>query len=188
MDKIKFKNVPLVYPIPAILAGALVDGKPNYVTLGNCGIMSVEPPVIYISSHKSHYTNKGIAENKVFSVNIPSAELVKKVDYCGLISGKREDKSKVFESFYGENDKIPMISECPVTLACKVIQTFDVYDMNVFVGEIIETYIGQEYVTDGFPDTNKINPLIYCMDNLYWDIGKIVGKGFNEGRSFSNER
>jgi hypothetical protein len=36
MGKVKFRNMPLVYPLPAILVGAMVNGKPNYITLGNC--------------------------------------------------------------------------------------------------------------------------------------------------------
>jgi len=32
--KVKFGKVPVVYPIPIILAGALVNGKPNFATLG----------------------------------------------------------------------------------------------------------------------------------------------------------
>ncbi len=48
---------------------------------------------------KIHYTNKGIRENQVFSINIPSADLVEKVDYCGLVSGKNIDKSQVLSVF-----------------------------------------------------------------------------------------
>ena len=55
--------------------------------------------------------------------------------------------------------------------------------MTVFVGEIIETFVGKEYLMNGFPDTKKINPLIYCMDNQYWDVGRVVGKGFSEGKN-----
>ncbi len=181
MEKVKFKNMSLVYPIPAVLAGSVVDGRANYTTLGNCGVMSVEPPVIYIASDKIHYLNRGIIENGVFSVNIPSAGLAKQVDYCGLVSGKDRDKSTVFDTFYGESDKAPLIGECPVNLVCKVIRTFDLYDIDVFVGEIVETYVGKEYLNNGFPDTKKINPLIYSMDNQYWDIGMSVGQAFGDG-------
>ena len=182
MEKVRYKNKSLVYPLPSVLAGALVNGRPNYVTLGNCGIMSVQPPVIYISSNKIHYTNKGIIDNGVYSVNFPSADLVKLVDYCGVVSGSDVDKSEIFKTFYGENEKAPLIDECPVNLVCKLLTAFDVYNMDVFVGEIIETYITKEMLTNGLPDTKKINPLIYCLDNLYWDIGNVVGRGFSDGK------
>lgn len=186
MTKIKFNKLPLVYPIPTVLIGAVVDDKPNFATIGNCGIISVVPSVMYISMDKKHYTNKGIRENGVFSINIPSADLVKKVDHCGLVSGNKIDKSQIFECFYEANDKIPMIKECPINMECKVIKSFDIYDMEVFIGEIIETYVNGDLLTNGFPDTNKINPLIYCMDNNYWKMGDFIGNAFNIGKNIKD--
>ena len=59
----------------------------------------------------------------------------------------------------------------------------EIYDMEVFIGEIIETYVNEDLLTDGFPDTKKINPLIYSMDNNYWEIGDFVGNAFNIGKN-----
>lgn len=184
MTKIKFNKLPLVYPLPSILVGTVINGRTNFMTLGNCGIISVEPSVIYISMDKSHYTNKGIKDNQVFSINLPSVDLVEKVDYCGLVSGNSVDKSQVFECFYESSDKIPMIRECPINMECKVIKTFDIYNMEVFIGEVIETYVSQDLLTNGFPDTKKINPLIYNMDNMYWGIGDIIANAFKEGSKY----
>lgn len=184
MLKIKFNKIPLIYPIPAILVGTVINGKPNFVTLGNYGIISVEPSVIYISMDKSHYTNKGIIENQVFSINVPSVDLVEKVNYCGLVSGSNVDKSQIFDCFYENNDKIPMIHKCPINMECKVIKTFDIYNMEVFIGEVIETYVGEDILTNGFPDTMKISSLIYTMDNIYWGIGHITAKDFKVGAKY----
>ena len=184
MKKTRYGKYPLVYPLPSILVGAVVNRKANYATLGNCGIMSVEPPVIYISSNKSNYTNIGILANMVFSINIPSVELMERVDYCGLVSGNSVNKYRVFTTFFENKDKIPMIEECPVNIACKVTKTIEVYDMMVFIGEIAGTHVSDECLTDGHADTSKINPLIYCMDNLYWSIGKNVGEGFRSGKKY----
>lgn len=50
--KVKFGAVPFVYPTPIVLAGANVNGKPNFATLGDCGIMGINPPLVYISSSR----------------------------------------------------------------------------------------------------------------------------------------
>lgn len=181
-EKVCLGKKSFVYPLPAVLTGVLVDGRVNYTMLGNCGIMSVNPAVIYVSSEKEHYLNKGIHENGCFSVNIPSIHQMKEADYCGIVSGKQTDKSKVFETYFGKESKIPMIEECPVNLACKVIHTLEIYNMEVFIAEVEETYVAQDCLTEGKPDTKKINPLIYAMDNQYWEIGNVVGKGFFEGK------
>jgi flavin reductase (DIM6/NTAB) family NADH-FMN oxidoreductase RutF len=181
MNKTKIKNLPIVYPIPSILAGAMVEGKPNYNTLGNCGIISVEPAVIYISSHRDHYTNKGIRKNGLFSVNIPGADLMKKLDYCGLVTGRETDKSQLFQTFYEGDDRIPLIGECPINMECKVIKTVEVYEMEVFIAEVTGVYADQACLSNGFPDTTKMNLMFYCMDNLYWNMGQPLGTGFHEG-------
>lgn len=183
MNKIKIKNFPMVYPVPSVLIGAVVDGKPNYNTLGNCGIISVEPAILYISSQKDHYTNRGIRKNGLFSVNIPNTDLIKKVDYCGLVSGRETDKSQLFQTFYANHDLIPLIEECTINMECKVIKTVELYDMEVFMAEVTGVYADEACLTDGFPDTEKLNLMFYCMDNLYWSIGKPLGAGFSEGIS-----
>lgn len=184
MGKTKIKNRPLVYPLPAVLVGALVEGRVNYSTLGNCGVMSINPATVYISTHKSHFTNKGIKETNAFSINIPKTDKVKEVDYCGIVTGRSTDKSRVFGTYYGESKNIPMIKECPINLACKVIKSFQVYNMEIFIGEITETYVNDEYLSNGVLDTKKMDPLIYCPDGKYWGIGEVVGQGFSEGKEY----
>lgn len=41
----------------------------------------------------------------------------------------------------------------------------------------------KDLLTNGFPDTKKINPLIYSMDNNYWEIGNFIGNAFNIGKN-----
>ena len=83
-----------LYPTPAVLVGAVVDGKPNYITIAHIGIVNhARPYLISLSSAKVHYTNAGIKENKAFSVNIPSEDLVVETDYVGIVSGKNKAKS-----------------------------------------------------------------------------------------------
>ena len=53
---------------------------------------------------KAHYTNAGIKENRTFSINLRSADIVKETDYCGLVSGKRINKAQLFHVFYGSQD------------------------------------------------------------------------------------
>ena len=86
--KLRLGTVPLVYPIPIVLAGANVDGKPNYATLGDCGVMGINPPLVYVSLGERHYTTQGIVENGTFSVNFPSTDMLAVTDYCGIASGR----------------------------------------------------------------------------------------------------
>jgi flavin reductase (DIM6/NTAB) family NADH-FMN oxidoreductase RutF len=78
-----------LYPLPTTLVGALVNGKPSYITIAHVGIMDLGS--VSLGMSKVHYTNAGIKANGTFSVNIPSVKMVKETDHCGLVSGKTED-------------------------------------------------------------------------------------------------
>lgn len=95
MTKTKIANIPYG-PFIAVLAGATVNGKPNYTTIGAYGVVS-QKPVLYISMKNSHCTTKGVLDTGFFSVNIPSSEAIEKTDFCGTVSGNEKDKSQVFE-------------------------------------------------------------------------------------------
>ena len=181
MEKIKVTNRP-IGPFPTVLAGATVNGNPNYATVGACGVVCLEP-VLYISLKDTHYTTSGVKENGYFSVNIPSTDIINKVDYCGVVSGVTADKSHLYSSFYDPIGKAPMIEECPMNILCKVVQTLPLYGFEMFIGEIVAVYAGKQYLTDGKPDPQKINPLI-IMGTSYWNLGQKAGNIFKEGTAY----
>ena len=168
---------------PAVIAGAMVNGKPNFLTLGNYGGISPRPvPLVYISVNKAHYTNAGIKENGYFSVNWPSKDLVKETDYAGLVSGKNVDKSKVFTVFYGSIDKAPLIEECPVNIVCKLFQTVDLPTQEIFIGEVVETFVNKDCCEDGKPVLKSVNPLL-LGGGSYWELGNKAGDAWKDGKA-----
>lgn len=182
MTKKKIANVPFG-PFVTVLAGATVNGKPNYVTIGAYGVVS-EKPVLYISLKNSHYTTAGVLQNGFFSVNIASTDGVERTDYCGTNSGNSVDKSSVFESFYDEAGNAPMISECPVNYLCRVIQTIPIFDFTMFLGEIVAVYADDECLDKGKPDALKVKPTI-MMNPGYYGLNERVGtlfQTYNGGR------
>ena len=169
---------------PAVIAGAMVNGKPNFLTLGNYGGISPRPiPLVYISVNKAHYTNAGIKENRCFTVNWPSKDLVQKTDYVGLVSGREVDKAKLFRVFYGSMDKAPMIEECPINIVCKLSQIVDLPTQEIFIGEIVETFVNKD-CCDGNnkPVLVSINPIM-IGGGAYWELGKRAGDAFKDGKA-----
>ncbi len=189
--KVKFGPVPLVYPIPIVLAGANVDGSPNYATLGDCGVTGINPALVYICSGYGHYTNQGILENGTYSINFPSTDMLAVTDYCGTVSGRDVDKSVLFETFYGDLLTAPMIKECPVNLECRVVKEFSIKHRQIFVGEVVQAHVGGEFVVkkegrQGIEDMTQLDPIIYALDNRYYSIGKPIGVGYKESKSFQH--
>lgn len=186
MNKIKMGSKNYLYPLPTVLVGANVDSNPNYLNVSYCGIVNLTPAMISISLNKSHYTCSGIRKNNCFSVNIPSVEMLKVTDYCGIVSGKDVDKGKLFNTFYGELENAPMIQECPINLECKVIQELHLGGSNViFIAEIIETYTEKKYITNNTPDIKKINPIMFSIYEFnYYNVGEKIGKAWCIGKNF----
>ena len=185
---VKVKTGILPFPVPICITGTMINGKANYATYGSFGLLSPRPETyIYIGSQGSRYTNTGIKENGYFSVNIPSEKQMQKTDYVGLVSGRDTDKSTLFNSFFGSVDQAPMIEECPVNMLCKLVKTADLPNREIFFGEVLESYVNEECLTDGILDFEKINPLLFTMNGpgnaSYWKIGEIVGAAYKEGKS-----
>lgn len=186
MKKLKLGPKNFLYPMPVILAGANVDGKPNYVAVAYCGIVQNQPPMIEITLNKARYTSIGIKENQTFSVNLPSEQMAEVTDYCGMVSGHKTDKSKLFTTFYGELETAPMIEECPLVFECKVVKILDLDSTHeIFIGEIIQTYVGEDYLTNDLPDIKKMNPFVFSMyDRHYWKVGEQIGAAYTIGKDY----
>lgn len=187
-EKINIGNNVFVYPMPVTLVGTQVEGKVNFMTVGWVSRVNANPPYIGIGINKVHYTARGILENGGFSVNFPSADMVKKTDYCGIVSGKKEDKSKIFEVFYGEFEAAPMIRECPLCLECGLVETLEFPTNYFFVGEILAAYSEDHYLTEGRLDIEKMKPLLLTMpDNSYWTVGDYKGAAWKSGLSLKEK-
>ena len=176
----------LLYPMPVVIVGAIVNGKPNFNTIAYCGVVQSQPPMLSISMDKKRYTHAGIMENQTFSINIPSEEMVKVTDYIGIVSGSKVDKSSLFNVFYGQLNTAPMINECPINIECSVISIMDFGGKNdMIVGKIIETYSDEKYLSDDVPDIKKVNPVVFTrFDHKYWKIGECIGEAFEIGKSY----
>ncbi len=59
-------GINLLYPTPTTIVGAIVKGKPNFITIAHIGIVNhAKPFLVSLSMGKPHYTNAGIKENKM---------------------------------------------------------------------------------------------------------------------------
>ena len=183
MKKIEIGADRVHYPMPCSLIGANVEGKPNYLTVAWFSMANPKPPYVVAAMNKAHYTNEGVKANGTFSVNIPSADLVEKMDYCGLVSGRKADKSGLFQTFYGKLKTAPMIQECAFNAECRLVQTVELPMEELFIGEIVAAYSGERYLTEGVPDMRKIHPLLLLMaQKVYAGLGADVAPAWGAGK------
>ena len=185
MAKVEMSPERWMYPRPTLLVGANVDGKANFMAVGGGGIANAGPPMIAVPIRHHQYTLKGILQNLTFSVNMPSIDLVKETDYCGITSGRNVDKVKEckFNVFYGNLKTAPLIEQCPLNHECKVVHILNLGIHSFVIGEVKGTYISDNCLTNGKPDVKKIKPIIFNLELAeYSTMGEVIAKAFSIGR------
>ncbi len=176
-------------PWTQTILGTHLEGKVNYMALDWLTRVNFKPAMLGICVNKGNATHGAILHTGEFSINVPRKDMVVITDYTGLVSGKRSDKSELFEVFYGELKAAPLIQECPLNIECKVTQRVDLPTNSFFIADIINIYCDETCMTEGNPDIEKINPFVLTMpDNRFWAIGSCIGKAWHAGKEFGGFR
>lgn len=164
-----------LYPTPTVVVGAVVDGKVNWVLVAHVGIIGHDR--IMISMAKAHYTNKGIKENKVLTVNIVDESMLKKADYVGCVSGSKVDKSEVFSYSMGESGAL-IIEESPLVMECSVVDVYETDTFESFILKIDQTYAEEKVLDEnGKIDYSKLKPVLFEMPTYsYLKTGDVIAK------------
>ena len=188
MKKIDIGKNVFVFPMPMVLVGTQVQGKANFMAVGWVSRVNAVPPLIAVALNKRHYTLEGIEQNGTFSINTPDIALLEKTDYCGLVSGRKHDKSQIFEIFFGELQTAPMIRNCPLSIECNLFEMVPLPSNKVVIGEIVAAYSDERYMSNGKLDILKISPFLLTMpDNNYWRVGEKLAKAWNVGLNYKAE-
>lgn len=183
MEKVKISSQAFPYPMPMTVVSAVVAGRVNHMAVAWVMRVNHQPPLLGVALGRHHHTNKGIRETGEFGVSIPSVAMLAAVDYAGLVSGATADKSDMFGVFYGALTRAPLIAECPLNLACRLVHSVEFPTNELFVGEIVEAYCGKEFMAKGIPDAEKLAPFSLTMpDNRYWALGQFLGRAWSIGK------
>jgi flavin reductase (DIM6/NTAB) family NADH-FMN oxidoreductase RutF len=91
-----------------------------------------------------------------------------------------------------ETGTAPLIVECPVNLECHLVQGFSIRYRQVFLGEVVQTYVNEEFVSeqDGYKviaDLTQLDPILYALDNRPYSIGGSIGLGYQEAKQVKGE-
>lgn len=160
------------------------NGKPNIVTLAWTGVLCSQPPQIGVSSAPQRYSHDLIRKNGEFVVNVPTADILKEVDFCGIVSGRKVDKFKETKLTPEKASKVepPVIKECPVNLECMVKKIVQLGSHDLFVGEIVCVDVDESTSkTARSSDLTQLKPIVFNpMTGEYFGLGGQLGRiGFS---------
>lgn len=172
-------------PVPAVLVSCGVE-KANIITLAWVGTVCSDPPAVSIGVRPDRFSHGLIVESGEFVVNIPRADQVGVVDYCGQVSGRDVDKWAECGLTEAPANKIrtPLIAECPVALECRVTHQLTLGTHDLFIGEVVSVQADEEMLDDnGRLDQGRAGLLAY-VGGFYWRLGEKLGR-YGDWRSGS---
>lgn len=184
MDKIDFKGSVILNPVPVVLITSKNnEGKINAFTVGWTGTINTKPPMLYISIRPERLSYEYIKESMEFVVNLPSSDMVKKVDYCGVRSGKKNDKITEMGFTLKEslNISTPYIEECPINIECKVTSIVPLGTHDMFIAEVLGSHVNEDLLDEkGKICFENANMMAYCHGEYFPLSKKPIGSfGFS---------
>lgn len=151
LNKTKFKGSAMLNPVPVVLISCKNKaGLQNVFTVGWIGTACTKPPMITVAIRKERLSYEYIKDTMEFVVNIPSKHLVREVDFCGVRSGRSIDKIKEcnFNMIPCDNISVDMIESCPITLECKVKSITELGTHDLFLAEILSSYVDDTLIDE----------------------------------------
>ncbi len=176
--KVKKSPWAALFPCPVVLV-TCVDSKgiPNIITLAWVGTVCSNPPMLGLGIRPHRYSYGLIERSGEFVVNIPTKEILKETDFCGMVSGKDVDKFSQtgLTPEPAEKVKPPLIKECPVNIECVVKKKIPLGVHHLFLGEIVHVHVDQEILNEkGRIDFNRASPFVYNQGE-YWSLNRKIG-------------
>ncbi len=175
--KIGFDAAQMIAPVPVVLVGcAHSELGLNLLTVAWTGINCSDPPTLHVSIRPQRYSHRMIAESGCFTVNVPTREMLRQVDLCGIVSGRDGDKwaRAGLTPLTGSAVAAPLVAECPVNFECAVRHALPLGVHTMFVGEIVARHADEDLVNDGRIDFSRLHLIAY-VHREYWSLGERIG-------------
>jgi len=185
MAKVTKKPTTALYPVPAVMVSCGVGNQANIITLAWVGTLCSEPPLIGIGVRPGRHSHRLIKEAGEFVINLPSAEQVRWLDHCGIVSGRNENKWATcgFSPAPASEVQVPLIAECPVNIECRVQQTLSLGSHDLFIAEVVAVQMDEAVLDErGRLDFDKATPFAF-LGGEYRRIGELLGTiGYSKKR------
>lgn len=187
MEKRKLGSCVTFFPQPTTLVSSVdAAGTVDIMTASWAGIVSKTPPTMGVSLHKGRRTYENIRATGCFAVNMVPASLAVEADYCGLRSGREEDKVQGAGLTLAPAGLIaaPLIDDCPLSVECRLSGEVELGDYRLLLGEILEIHAAESaFLADGTMNPRAFDPLVYLGGiREYWNLGEKVAVAYRDGK------
>ena len=171
MSRLSWKPGNMLYPLPAVLVTCTNGrGEDNVLTVAWTGTICSDPAMLSISVRPERYSYAMIKETGEFVVNLTTENLVRATDYCGVRSGRDEDKFQRAGLTKGKAEKVqaPVILESPVNIECHVKDVLRLGTHDMYVAEVAIVHADEAYMDEkGRFMFEKAEPIAYSHGSYY---------------------
>ena len=164
-----------LYPMPAVVVGAMNGEKPTWTLAAHVGILGHDKILVSLAS--AHFINGCIKAGGKLSVSIVDEGMLPEADYVGSVSGAQTDKSAVFAYAPGEAGA-PVIQKAPLTMECSVADLYLTPGFENFICTIDNAYVEESHLTAaGKIDYQTLKPVLFEFPTYsYLKTGEVAGK------------
>ena len=169
----------LLAPVPAVLVSCRgEDGRANALAVAWAGTVCSHPPMVSVSLKPERFSHGLIRESGEFVVNLVDAAHARALDYCGIRSGRAEDKLAACgletEPMPGL-DRAPALRDLPAQLGCRVRQVIPLGSHDLFIGEILSVRVREDlFDPDGSMHLERA-ALVSYSHGVYQRAGENLG-------------
>ena len=165
--------------MPAVLVttGATPE-EYNMLTIAWTGTICTDPPMCYISVRKERHSYDIIRRTGEFCINLTTEDMAHATDWCGVRSGRNEDKWKATGLTPMANPHVsaPIIAESPLSICCRVREVKELGSHDMFIADVVGVEADDRFID---PETGKFsldkaNPIVYSHGE-YYSLGKLIG-------------
>lgn len=179
MNKLNFKGSVMLNPTPVVLVTSMnAEGKVNVFTIGWVSTVCTKPPVIAVGIRPERLSYDYIKESQECVINLTTKDMVRITDYCGVISGKREDKIQKLNLKLnpGVSISTPSLEISPVALECKVKSITPLGTHDMFLLDIINVKVNENLLDDkGKIRFDRANLIAYSHGEYFGLENKVLG-------------
>ncbi|MBU5454423.1 flavin reductase family protein [Caproiciproducens sp. MSJ-32] len=179
MKKLNFKGSVMLNPTPVVLITSKnKENKVNAFTVGWISTVCTKPPIIAVGIRPERLSYEYIKESGECVINLPTRNMVKFLDYCGVTSGRKIDKIKHFgyKLNKGASIETPSLELSPVALECKVKEIIPLGSHHLFLLDVINIKVDETIIDEkGRICFNKANLICYNHGEYFGINQKALG-------------
>jgi flavin reductase (DIM6/NTAB) family NADH-FMN oxidoreductase RutF len=173
-----WKGSTLLNPEPPVLVSCGPKERPNLFTVGWCGTICTQPPMVSISVRPERFSYGLIAQSGEFVINLPTEGLTRAVDWCGVKSGRDVDKFAALHLTPEPAAQVNtvLLAESPLNLECRVTQRIPLGTHTLFLAEVVAVNVDQSLLDENGKLCLSRAKLIVYSHGDYLALGRRLGK------------